>query len=254
MLDQLLGNDLFSLLLVFVRIGAALMLMPGFGENYVPARVRLAISGGLALVVAPLVVPLLPPRPEGLMALFAILFGEIVIGLFLGAMTRMLLIALHIAGVVVGFQSSLGNATFFDPSTAQQGSAIGSFFQIIGVFVIFAADLHYLMLAALVDSYELFPPTGPLPIADMSAISVRFMAQSFALGIKIAAPFLVVAMVFYIGLGLLARLMPQVQVFFIAIPLQITLSFTVMILTLSAGMMWFLKDFETALGGFVARG
>jgi flagellar biosynthetic protein FliR len=62
----------------------------------------------------------------------------------------------------------------------------------------------------------------------------------------------VIGLVFYLGLGLLARLMPQVQVFFIAVPLQILLSFVVMLLTISASMMWFLDRFDATMGGFLA--
>ena len=120
--------------------------------------------------------------------------------------------------------------------------------------MIFVADLHHLMLMAIADSYTLFKPGGPIPFGSFSEVVTRILADSFKLGIQLAAPFLVVGTVFYAGLGLLGRLMPQVQVFFIAIPLQIMLAFIVMSFTLSAGMFWFLSRFEDNLLRFTGQG
>jgi flagellar biosynthetic protein FliR len=254
MLDQLLPNDLFSIVLVFMRMGAAMMLLPGFGETYVAPRIRLIIAIALALVVTPVVSASLPPMPDDTLSLFVLIGGEIVVGLYFGALARFLVSALHVAGVVIGFQTSLANAQIFDPINAQQGSLIGTFLNIIGVTLIFVTDLHHMMLMALADSYTVFVPGAPPPIDELSRTAVRIVARSFVLGLQIASPFIVVGMVFYIGLGLLARLMPQVQVFFIAVPLQIMLGFSVMAMTLSAGLYWFLTNFESGMIGFLGRG
>jgi flagellar biosynthetic protein FliR len=253
MLDQLLPNDLFSILVVFARVGSAIMLMPGFGEVFVPARARLGIALALSLIVAPVVAQTLPGLPPDLIRLFLVVGGEVAIGLFIGATVRLLLSALHVAGVVIGFQTSLSNATFFDPANAQQGALIAAFMNVLGVLLIFAADLHHLMLAGLVDSYVVFRPGNLPPLGDFSEVAVRLLARSFDLGLQIAAPFVVVGLVFYVGLGLLARLMPQIQVFFIAVPLQLALGFLVMALTLSAGMLWFLDGFQASVSGLFGR-
>jgi flagellar biosynthetic protein FliR len=253
MLDQLLPNDVFSLLLVFARIGSAVMLLPGFGEVFVPARARLGVALALSLIVAPVVSQTLPALPDNMIRMLLVVVGEVAIGLFLGAMARAMLSALHVAGVVVGFQTSLSNAQFFDPTNAQQGVLMAAFMNVLGVLLIFTADLHHLMLAGLVDSYGVFRPGDMAPLGDFSDAAVRVVGRSFDLGLQIAAPFVVVGLVFYVGLGLLSRLMPQIQVFFIAIPLQVLLGFLVMALTLSAAMLWFLDGFQTAVGGIFGR-
>jgi flagellar biosynthetic protein FliR len=253
MLDQLVPNDLFSLLLIFARIGSAVMLLPGFGEVFVPARARLGIALAISIIVAPVVAQTLPALPQNLIRLLLVVGGEVGIGLFIGAMTRTMLSALHVAGVVVGFQTSLSNTTLFDPSNAQQGVLIAAFLNILGVLLIFTADLHRLMLAGLVDSYRVFHPGELPPLGDVSGVAVTIVGRSFDLGLQIAAPFVVVGLVFYVGLGLLSRLMPQIQVFFIAVPLQTVLGFLVMMLTLSAGMLWFLDSFQGAFNGLFGR-
>lgn len=244
MLDQLLPNDTFSILLVFARVGAAVMLLPGFGESYVTPRMRLMFAVVLSIVVTPIVAKLLPSLPANAIALMLLLAGEIVIGLFIGGLVRLLVTSLHVAGVVIGYHTSLANAMVFDPGNAQQGSVIGTFLNLLGVFLIFMSDLHHLMLMALTDSYALFVPGLALPVGDFSDLAAQWVAQSFSVGLRIAAPFVVVGLVFYIGLGLLARLMPQVQVFFVAMPLQVMLGFFILMLVLSASMTWFLQVFQ----------
>lgn len=254
MLDNLVSGDVFALVFVFARIGAAIMLMPGFGEVFVSARIRLLIAVSITVVVTPLVSDLVPPIPDGALSMFIVLGREIVIGLFLGTLSRAIVAALHMAGVIIGFQTSLSNATMFDPLNASDGSVIGSFLNVLGVFLIFAANLHHLLLMAIVDSYMTFTPGAALPVADFSVTVIRTLANSFLLAMQISAPFIVMGMLFYLGLGLLARLMPQVQVFFIAIPIQIILGILVMIPTLAVAMMWFLGGFESQFQGLLFQG
>lgn len=254
MLDDLVTGDVFALSLVFARLSAAVMLLPGFSENFVSARVRLAIALALTVVVTPVVSHTLPAVPTGVFSGFVLIAGEILIGVFMGGMVRMLVSSLHIAGVIIGFQTSLANASFFDPANAQQGSVIAAFLNIIGIFMIFVSDLHHLMLMVIADSYTLFAPGAPLPLGDFSETVTRILSESFVLGIQLASPFIVVGTIFYAGLGLLGRLMPQMQVFFIAIPLQIVLAFLIMAMTLSAGMLWFLSNFQDSLLRFTGQG
>jgi len=251
MLAKALSGDVFAVLIVFARVGSAIMLLPGFGELFVPPRVRLLLAGMIALVVAPGVSGRLPPLPATGLELLLIFGGEIAIGLFLGTLTRILLAALHVAGGIIGIQSSFSSAMMFDPATANQNALHSGFFYMLGILVIFAADLHHQMLLAIVRSYSLFTPGAALATGDFSELGVRYVSQSFLLAMQIASPYIVVGIVFYIGLGLIARLMPQVQVFFIAMPVQIAASLFLMVFSLAAGIGWFLTGFETALGGFI---
>ena len=248
-MSVLIPQELFIIFLVFTRTGAALMVMPGFGEAYVPPRVRLLIALAISVVVTPVVTAQMPDLPATPLALFVLLFGEIAIGVFLGLIGRILLVALHTTGTVISFQVGMANAFVFDATTAQQASLPSMFLTVLGVLIIFTADLHHLMLRAVVDSYNLFTPGVMPPIEDFSEFISRLVADSFILGIQLAGPFMAVGLVFYLGIGLLARLMPQVQIFFIALPMQIMLGILVVALTLSAALMWFLDSFEASLIG-----
>jgi flagellar biosynthetic protein FliR len=227
-----------------VRIAAALMLLPGIGEAYVSVQIRLAAAAVLTVAISPLVIGTLPILPATPLELLMLILGELVVGLLIGAAARLMMSALHVAGTVIAFQSSLGFALFIDPTQGTQGALIAAFLSLLGLVLIFATGLHMMMIRALADSYVLFTPGQLPPVGDFAALAVRYVSSSFRIGIQIAAPFIVFGLIFYIGLGILARLLPQIQIFFIAIPLQIFLSLTIFGLVLAPMMIWFLDHFE----------
>ncbi len=253
MLDALLPNELFAVLLIFVRIGAAMMLLPGIGEPYVSPRVRLLLALMIALLLTPVLSGTLPALPDSL-ALLALLLGEVVIGLFIGTIARFFMAALTTAGMMIAYSTALANALTNDPSAAQQGSISGSFLTLVALLTIFALNLHHLMLQALVESYHLFVPGQALPLGDFSDTVARVMARTFLLSFQLAAPFVAVAMIFFLGIGLLARLMPQVQIFFVAMPVQIALGLVVLSLAVPFIIRWFVGGLEQTVLTFGGGG
>lgn len=251
MLATLLTGEAFSFLLVFARVGAALMVLPGIGDSYVPSRIRLLLALLVTALILPPLVPALPPVPASPLLLVVLVGGEILVGLFFGLVARLLLSALEIAGTIISMQASLANAFVFNPAMASQGTLLGAFLTMLGLLLIFLTDLHHLMLLAIADSYSVFPPGALPPIGDMAEAVTRLVAHSFRIGLQLSAPFLVIGITFYLGLGLLSRLMPQIQIFFIAMPLQIAAGLVVTVLTVSAIMLFWLARFQDGLIGFL---
>lgn len=252
-LAQVLPAEVFAFFIVFARIGAALMLMPGFGEIYVPARYRLVLAGSLTLLLTPALAQSLPALPAAPLGITVMIAGESIIGVFLGLIGRIIMTALHTAGTVLAFQSGLASALAFDPVVAEQSAVTAVFLTTAGLLLVFTADLHHVMLRALAMSYNVLPAGGPPPIDVFSGVMARLVSDVFILGVQLSAPFIVVGLVFYLGIGVLARLMPQVQVFFIAMPVQIFLGFAVFAITAAAILTWFGERFpeifDNALGG-----
>ncbi|MCW5750096.1 MAG: flagellar type III secretion system protein FliR [Alphaproteobacteria bacterium] len=253
MLQQILPVETFAFLLVFCRVGASLMLVPGIGEVYVAAPIRLVLALAVSFLIAPFVVAGLPPLPADGIGVFLLIANETLIGLFIGGVARLAISALHAAGTVIAFQSSLGFSTFYDPTQGAQSALIATFFSMLGVMLIFAADLHLLMLRATVDSYVLFPARALPPLGEFAMLAAGFVAGAFKLGIQVAAPFLVYGIVFNIGLGAVNRLMPSMQVLFVAMPLQILLAFVLLTFSVGAAMIWFLEYYEGAASALLAR-
>lgn len=236
-----------AFLLTFARIGTMVMLLPGLGELSVPPRVRLTVALMLAAVMLPLHRSAYPLDLHAFGPVLLLLGQELLVGAVLGLVARLTIAALQVAGSIVANQMGLGFVTAVDPTQDQQGALIGNFLAVLGITLIFATDLHHLVIAALNDSYALFAP-GTVPLAgDMAALTTRTVAAAFTIGIQLAAPFLVFGLLFNLGLGVLARLMPQMQVFFIGMPLTILLGFLILLLVLGAMMLAFLTSLEGVL-------
>lgn len=252
MLGQILPAEIFAFMLVFTRIGAAVMLLPGIGENYVFSRVRLGLAIALTLIMYPLVRDGLPVMPVSPFALFVLLAGEFIIGVFFGGAARLLMSSLHVAGVVISFQSSLAFAQTVDPNQGTQGAVVAALMALIGVVMVFASGLHMLLFAGILDSYLIFPAGEAPPLDDFAQLAVHLVSSSFNVGLKMAAPFIVYGLLFYIGLGILQRLIPTVQLFFIAVPAQLTMAFLMITLVLSSSLMVFLDYFEENATNLIA--
>lgn len=251
MLPELLPSAIFSFFLVFGRLGAAFMVLPGIGEAYISPRFRLAIALAMSFAILPFVEETLPALPDGLPETTVLLLGEITIGLFMGLTIKLAVTALHVAGTIMSFQSSLGFAQFFDPTQQVQSAILSTFLTLFGLMVIFVGDLHLLMLRAAFDSYAVFPP-GAMPAIDgLAETATRFVADSFSLGVRIAAPFTVYALILYLGMGVMNRLMPQMQVFFIVMPLNIMLGMLVFMITMGASLALFADYFGGAVNTFI---
>ncbi len=253
-LQDFLTNGVFAFILVFVRIGTALTIMPGIGDSFTPQQIRLYIALGVSLVLAPMVAPMLPDPIPGGFALLVLIIMEFIVGLFIGTIARIFMMALDTAGMIISMQSGLGNAQLFNPAIAAQGSLIGAFLSVTGVLVLMAMNMHYLLLFGMVDSYQMFP-VGSIPDAGgMADLMSQAIAGSFLIGVQIAAPFLIVGMIIYIGMGVLTRLMPQMQVFMIAMPVQILLSLMTLAVMLSAGLLFWAQRYEESMVYFLQAG
>jgi flagellar biosynthetic protein FliR len=251
-LNQFLTTGVFAFILVFVRIGAAMFIMPGIGDSFVTPRIRIFIALSMSLVLAPIVYPYLP-NPIPPVTMLAVLIGmEFIVGLFIGTIARIFMSALDTAGMIMSMQSGLGNAQLFNPAFMSQGSLLGALLSISGVVLIFVTNLHHLLFLGLVGSYEMFP-VGEVPDSgSMAELVTSAVASSFLIGVQISSPFLVVGLLMYIGMGVLTRLMPQVQIFMVAIPLQIAVSLITLALVVSAGLLFWLSRFEDSMMYFMS--
>ena len=236
-MTDLLGVEVFSVLLVFLRLGAALMLMPGIGETNVSAQARLILALLLSAALAPVIEAGLPVVPDQPAEILRLAFLEGAVGILLGLMLRLLVAALHTAGVVISMQSGLATAMMYDPTQQAQGALPGNFLTALSLVLIFTSGMHLMMLGAVIHSYQTFPVGEPLPFGDAAEMMGRLLDAAFVLATQVAAPLLLVGTLFQVALGLLARLMPTIQVFFIAIPVQMLIGLSVMAITLSAAML-----------------
>jgi flagellar biosynthesis protein FliR len=208
--------EVYRTLLVFSRISAAFLLLPGFGEPAVPARMRVLASLAIAVAVGG-TVPGLPGNvPDAWGTMFAVT-GEAFSGALLGTLARTIVSGILVAGQVIGQNIGIGNI-FAQGMAIDQAASVGAMFYAGMVATMFASGGHHLILRALVESYTVLPPAGfPNVTASLRAV-VEAGLRCFRTGGQLAFPFLLLAFVFNVTLAVVNKALPAMPVFMIAAP------------------------------------
>ena len=210
---QGVGQDMaWRFWLVLLRVGAAMAVMPAFGEQAIPQRIKLAVAGAFTLVVAPAVgdVPAPNDAPMGVMG------AEVVIGLAFGMALRLMILALQTAGAIAANATSLSQ--LFGGAGPEPQPAMSNLLVMAALALALAAGLHVQIAAAFIQSYLAFP-AGNLPdAAAMATWGVGTIAKAFSLAFVLAAPFTIAAFLYNVALGVINRAMPALMVSFIGAP------------------------------------
>jgi flagellar biosynthetic protein FliR len=233
------AQQVFAGGLIFARLAAIVMLIPGFGETFVPVRIRLSLALLLALVLFPVVGAGVPPIPTDVSGVTLAVIKETAVGLMIGTILRIFMSSLAAAAEIVSIQTTLGFAQTANPTQAAPSTTIGTFLGLMGVVLIMTTNLHHLFLSAIVRSYTLFPFGKNLPLGDANALAIQTVSRAFGLGVQLAAPVIAFSLIFNIATGLVGRVMPQFQIFFVASPLMVLLGLSIFALSLGViGMVW----------------
>lgn len=201
--------------LVFLRVGAAMALLPAFGEHSVPQRVRLV----LALAFTAIVLPAVHDRLEGIGEAglpLHLIATETAAGLVIGIGLRLLVMALQISGTMAAQASSL--AQLYAGAAAEPQPAMAHLFVMAGLAVAVAAGLHVQAAKLFILSYDMMPVGQFLFAPDVTAWGVANVAKAFSLAFMLAAPFVLAATVYNVALGVINRAMPQLMVVFVGAP------------------------------------
>ncbi len=205
---------LWTAALVFVRVGAVLALMPGFGEMAVPQRVKLALVVCFTAVVTPIITPEVEafgPAP----ALFPLL-GEAVAGLILGLGMRLFLLTLQTAASIIAQATTLSQ--LFAGAAPEPQPAIGNLFLIAGVALALGAGLHVKAAELMILSYDILPAGGYPDARAVADWGVGLASQTFSLAFTLSAPFVIASMIYNLALGAINRAMPQLMVSMVGAP------------------------------------
>lgn len=210
-------NVLWTGFAVFIRIGGMMAVMPAFGDQPVPTRVRLALAVMFTLIVAPAVSPTLQDMPNSLLEGVALLGPEAVTGLFFGLFLRFFILALQIAGSIAAQSSSLsqifGGSAVVDPQPA-----IGHVLVVGGTALAALMGLHVQAASYMIHSYTLAPFGFALSPQLVAEVGVAEVSRTFGLGFTLAAPFLIASLIYNVVLGVINRAMPQLMVSFVGAP------------------------------------
>lgn len=247
---EALPTDAAAVLLLFARVGAVLMLLPVFGDESVPGKVRLLIALGATLGLYGILGPKVAPLARDGAALPLLVASEMLVGLALGAVVKIMWSAAAMAGSLASLQVGLTSAVVADPSQGGAAPLLSRFTGVAAAVVCMAFAIHHLWIGAIVQSYAVFPVGGLPPANDFARLALETATRSVALGLGLAAPLIIYGIVFNVALGLASRLAPAIQVFFIAQPLNLLLG-----LALFAGVIGtMLTAFAAAMADWLQAG
>lgn len=201
--------------LVFLRIGAAMFVLPVFGETMISVRVRLGVAIAFSFIAFPSVV--VPPDMAAPMErLYAIrAFAEVLTGLVMGLLLRLHIIAIQIAASIAAQSTSLSQ--LLGTSAVDPQPAIGLILYMAALALAVELGLHVQFAMMFIASYDVVGP-GRL-IGTEAAASIRdAVGLAFRFGFILAAPFVAVSLLYNLALGVINRAMPQLMVAFVGAP------------------------------------
>jgi len=251
MLEHFLVSQIFTFFLILCRIGPGVLILPGFGEAYVPPRIRLSFSLLLSLMLVPVLGKTMPVMPSSFVALAVLVATEILIGIFIGSLCNILISVTHIGGMIFSYQSGISSAVIYDITQSSQGSIVGNLLGLTTLVLLFSTNLHHLMLRGITQSYVVFVPGQFPPIHDYVEAIARIVSDSFIMAVQISTPIIIITTLLFLGAGILSRLMPTVQIFFLIIPPQLLIGFFILTTTFSAMMLWYITFYKDKMLSFM---
>jgi flagellar biosynthetic protein FliR len=213
-LTSSLTSGFWHVLVVFFRVGAFVALMPAFGEAVIPARIKLAVAIAFTLIVAPAVSPLELPMQVG--STVILIIAETINGLMLGIGLRMFILALQTAGSIAAQSTSLSQ--ILGGAAVEPIPAMGYILVFAALALAVTTGLHIKASALVIFSYQVLP-MGMFPDpTDLSSWGVKQVGHAFSLAFTLAAPFMVISLLYNLALGAINKAMPQLMVAFVGAP------------------------------------
>ncbi|WP_227269032.1 flagellar biosynthetic protein FliR [Roseobacter weihaiensis] len=209
-----LNSALWHGFIVFLRVGAMTALLPGFGEQTVPTRIKLVVALCFTLIVAP-ALPISPP-PAGMGETFLLIGTETLSGLALGLGLRLFILALQTAGSIAAQSTSLSQV--LGGAAVDPLPAMGYILIVAGLALAVMTGLHVKAAQLIILSYDFLPTGRFVAASQISEWGVHQVAQAFSLAFTLAAPFVILSVLYNFALGAINRAMPQLMVAFVGAP------------------------------------
>jgi flagellar biosynthetic protein FliR len=242
---QLIPVEQFqTFLIVTSRVAGFIGAIPVISSAQTPGRIKTAMVVAISLALFPVMAEAVPKVSFAPLPFLLLMISELLLGLLLGLVARLIFTAVEFGATVIGFQMGFAAANVFDPQSERQVALISQFQNVFAILIFLAINGHHLFLQTAVRSYELLPP-GQL---DFSGQAIPFLMEltshMFAIGVQFSAPVLAVLLLSGLILGVLARVFPQLNVFLLSFPINIGTAFIVIALTLGMVSVLIRREFD----------
>jgi len=218
--------------MIMLRSSGLFLLAPILGHKSIPLLVRVGMIVLFAIILVTAMGNVALPEINSLFQLVGIAFKELLVGLIIGFVFMLILLAAQAAGSVVGYQIGLYLANVLDPNTHSQVSVIGQFWFLVAMLIFLTINGHHMIISAYSDSFELIPPGYVAMNGAVGEMMIKYTAYLFVIALKIASPVMITLFLTDVALGVVAKMMPTMNVFFVGFPIKIGVGLMVLAMSL----------------------
>ena len=219
---DVLQGQIAAFLLVLTRTSGIFFVSPFFGSQNIPVQIRAATAFAMAVLIFPILLDEMTIEAPATVAMFAALvMQELFVGWLIGFIGYVVLAAITMSGKIMDMQVGFTIAQVMDPTSHEQSPLIGSFLYNLTIIYFLAVNGHYMIIAALVESFRAIPFNEVTWHSSMADFMVNVTNGIFLVGMKIAMPVTFSILITNVGMGILARTMPQMNIFVIGVPMHL---------------------------------
>jgi flagellar biosynthetic protein FliR len=223
MTASLMGVEFSLYLLASIRVVGVFATAPLFSHTSIPSQIRAAFSIVVAVAIAPSIESSVNVLEMGALELALAVIREVVIGLALGYVSRLIFAIFGVLGQFISIQGGLGAARVIDPTSGASTVVMGSLLQSIGYLVFLAINGHHAVIRAISESFKLMPIGGPGIDVDALLVVARMASVVFELAVRLAAPVTIAMLVANCSVGLLGRSIPQLNLMTLQLPAHVAI-------------------------------
>ena len=220
---QITFQDFNRFLLIFIRVGVILFLLPFFNSRVIPILVKIGLTFLISLTLWQVVQNQIVEFPATVTGIVQLVISELIVGMTLGFIAQMFFEGVRLMGEIVGFQTGFYITNIIDPQNGVQVSILSNVAYLMAVVLFLLLNGHHVLLTALRESFEIIH-VGELNLNRKILQEIVMQAGDiFVVGIKIGAPAIAVLLFAQIIFGLITKLIPQMNIMIVAFPLQISI-------------------------------
>ncbi|MCI8483602.1 MAG: flagellar biosynthetic protein FliR [Lachnospiraceae bacterium] len=220
-------------LMILVRVATFVFIAPFFGMNNTPRRVKIGFSAFLALILYQTILPKEVLEYSGVIEFAIIVLKEGITGLLIGFAANICNSIIVFSGKVIDMEIGLAMANLYDPTTNTQSGLTGTMYNYFIMLLLLATDMHYYILKALVDTYQLIPVNGAVfDWEHLMGSMTMYISDLMIIGFRIVLPIFASSMILNCILGIMAKVAPQMNMFAVGMQLKILLGFSIMFVTI----------------------
>jgi flagellar biosynthesis protein FliR len=243
-----LSAVLFTVFLLFCRVGGCLMIAPGIGNTQIPMQIRLFVTLGATLALTPMLFDRAASVDHSPVAMAKLVVCELLIGGALGALARLFFAALETMAFAAATLLGLANPFGVEFDHNSSLPPLSTLIALGATAMLFVADFHWQIIIALIDSYRLMP-VGDIfdsrrTLTDIGVV----LGQSFVIAARVASPFILYSVIVNFAIALINRVTPQISIFFIAPPFVVGGGLALLYFTVRGQISQFMAAFSAWLG------